>query len=177
MSFIQQHLALLVTAAIALALLVAVARGLFMGYPGARLQGSIFSAKEQAIVAACAETLFPARGPIPLSGTEAGLVAYMDLYVKRLGRTQELLIKLLFWSIEHGPWVFGLKGRFTSLSHDDRMKMLARMAKSPIYFRRISFLSMRAMLTMGYLAHPEVAKAMGMIARKAPFEENPAEAA
>ncbi len=176
MSFVHQHLALLVTAAVALAIAL-LARGVFLGYPGPRLQGSIFSAKEQAIVAACAETLFPAQGPIPLSGTEAGLVAYMDLYVKRLGRTQELLIKLLFWSIEHGPWIFGLKGRFTSLSHDDRMKMLARMARSPIYFRRISFLSMRAMLTMGYLAHPEVAKAMGMIARKAPFEENPAEAA
>ena len=43
------------------------------------------------------------------------------------------------------------------------------MSRSPIYFRRIAFLSLRTMLTMGYLADPRVAKHVGMVADTAPF--------
>ena len=42
---------------------------------GPRSRRDSSSAREQAIVAACADALFPPGGPIPVSGTEAGLVA------------------------------------------------------------------------------------------------------
>ncbi len=45
------------------------------------------------------------------------------------------------------------------------------MARSELYFRRVSFLSLRTMLTMGYLAHPEVQRQMKIVPDAAPFEK------
>lgn len=149
---------------------VALTRGVFLGYPAKRLPEALLSAKEQAIVAACADTLFPAGGPIPISGTDAGLVEYMEGYFARLPETQRILVRLLFWFIEHGPWIFGPRPvRFTSLRLPDRLRVLEAMRTSPIYFRRIAFLSVRTMLTMGYLANDEVAASMRMRFDPDPF--------
>jgi hypothetical protein len=146
-------------------------RGVLLGYPPRLLARSVFGRKEQAIIAACADAFFPPGGPIPISGTEAGLVAYMDAYVGRMAPNQRALVRLLFWFIEHGPWIFGPKlARFTRLDLADRIAVLDSMAQSRIYFRRIAFLSMRTMLTLGYLANPEVAGRMRMIPNLAPFE-------
>jgi hypothetical protein len=95
----------------------------------------------------------------------------MDRYLAGLPPTARLLGRLLFHSIEHGPWIWGPRRvRFTRLRPEERMRALREMSESSLYFRRISFLSMRAMLTMGYLAHPEVAKSMRMTIDRAPFE-------
>lgn len=149
----------------------ALGRGLFAGYPDKRVETGLLSAKEQAILAACADTFFPPGGPIPLSGTDAGLVEYFDGYFERLPDTQRVLVRLLLFFIEHAPWVFGpRRKRFSSLPLADRLRVLEAMRTSPIYFRRIAFLSMRTMLTMGYLANPAVARAMRMKPNTAPFE-------
>jgi hypothetical protein len=153
------------------------ARGLFAGYPAQRVPDGLLDAKEQTIVAACADTLFPPGGPIPLSGTDAGLVEYMEGYFERLPSQQRVLVRLLLWFIEHGPWVFGPRPvRFTSLDEEGRLRVLESMRTSPIYFRRIAFLSIRTMLTMGYLANADVARAMNMTADPDPFRKH-AEAA
>jgi hypothetical protein len=150
---------------------ILLARAVFFGYPPAPLREALLSRKEQAIVAACADALFPPGGPIPLSGTEAGLVWYMDGYLRRLPPGSRLLGRLLFHFIEHAPWIFGPeRARFTRLRPAARVEALRDMQNSSIYFRRLSFLSMRAMLTMGYLAHPEVARTMHIQADLAPFE-------
>jgi len=161
---------LLASVALALAAVLLV-RGIFLGYPRALLEGALLSRKEQAIVAACADALFPPGGPIPLSGTEAGLVAYMDHYLRGLPPAPRLLGRLLFHSVEHGPWVFGpRRARFTRLLPEERVAVLRQMAESRLYFRRVSFLSMRTMMTMGYLAHPVVARALHIVPDQAPFE-------
>jgi hypothetical protein len=147
-------------------------RALFLGYPRAALRGVLLSRKEQAIVSACADALFPPAGPIPISGTEAGLVRYMDSYLGRLPRVPRVLARLLLFSVEHGPWIFGPRpARFTRLRPVERVAVLRAMAKSSLYFRRVSFLSLRTMMTMGYLAHPEVAKRLHIVASSAPFDD------
>lgn len=155
-----------------LALLALAARAIFFGYPPPSLaRPSLFNRKEQAIVAACSDALFPPSGPIPLSGTEAGLVDYLDTYIGGLPPVPRLLGRLLFHSIEHAPWVFGPRRvRFTRLRPEERIEALRAMYESPLYFRRVSFLSMRAMMTMGYLSNPRVAEAMRVRADLAPFE-------
>jgi hypothetical protein len=151
-----------IAVALSIALLV---RGIFFGYPRARLTGAkSLSAKEQAIVAAVADAMFPKGGAIPLSGTEAGLIAYMDAYVGRMPNASRALCRLLFPFLEHGPWLFGPKRiRFTRMNHDERLAALDDMRTSSIYFRRIAFLSMRTMLTMGYLANGDVMRSMRMV--------------
>jgi hypothetical protein len=165
---------ILVSLAALLAALLA--RAVFTGYPPARLaRGALLSRKEQAIVVACADALFPPGGPIPLSGTDAGLLPYMEVYVRRLPPLARLLVRLLFLSLEHGPWVFGPRpARFTRLRPAERIAVLRAMARSRMYFRRLSCLSLRAMMTMGYLAHPDVARTMRMVTDRAPFDAPPA---
>jgi hypothetical protein len=150
----------------------AAVRGVFGGYPEARIAERAFlSAKEQAIVAALADAFFPPGGPIRLSGTDAGLVEYFDDYARQLPPGQGRLVRLLVHFLEHAPWIFGPKhSRFSSLALDDRIAVLDRMRTSPIYFRRVAFLSMRTMLSMGYLAHPEVARRIGMTPNADPFD-------
>ncbi len=158
-----------IAAAVAVAL---IARAFFLGYPRASLRGGRLNRKEQAIVSACADALFPPGGPIPVSGTEAGLVRYIDGYLGRLPRVPRILVRLLLFSFEHGPWIFGPRpARFTRLRPVERVAVLRAMARSSIYFRRVSFLSLRTMMTMGYLAHPEVQRRMKIVPDPAPFEK------
>jgi hypothetical protein len=158
--------------AVVVAILAVAIRGVALGYPPPRLRTTrVFSAKEQAIVAACADALFPPGGPIPLSGTEAGVVEYMERYVQWAPRATRVLIRLLIRFIEHSPWLFGPRhARFTRLSHEERCAALDRMARSQVYFHRVSFLSMRTMLSMGYLANPEVSRSIGITSSATPFE-------
>ena len=161
-------LALLGTGLVGAALLV---WGVFLGYPPKVVPRGFLSRKEQAIVAACADTLFPKGGPIPLSGTEAGLVPYMDAYVGRVDAQQRVLIRLLLHFVEHGPWLFGPRfARFTRLAPEEQVAALRDMSQSRIYLRRLSFLTVRVMLTMGYLANDEVARCIGAVSHLAPFE-------
>jgi hypothetical protein len=162
-----------ILAAVGAALVVAwCVRAIFLGYPRAAIEGALLSRKEQAIVSACADALFPPGGPIPVSGTDAGLVRYMDAYLGRLPRVPRILVRLLLLSVEHGPWIFGPRpARFTRMRPVERVAVLRAMARSSIYFRRISFLSLRTMMTMGYLAHPEVARRMHIVPNATPFDE------
>ncbi|MEJ7732485.1 MAG: hypothetical protein WKG00_25180 [Polyangiaceae bacterium] len=145
-------------------------RTFLLGYPPPSLPaGAHLNRREQALVAAAADALFPAGGPIAISGSGAGLVAYTDAYVGRMHAASRALIGLLFVFLEHAPWVFGpTRRRFTRLSPAQRMAALARMATSPIYFRRVAFLSLRTILSMGYLAHPVVARRIGMLGPEDP---------
>lgn len=163
---------LLVAAALAVALAL---RAIFTVYPAPAIRDSILSAREQALVAAFADTLFPPGGPIPISGTEAGLVAYMDRNVRTMPDRTRALMRLLFLFLELEPWVFGpFAPRFTHLSQSARIAALEKMSRSGIYFCRISFLSMRTMLTMGYLANDVVARRIGCVPCAAPFDRGPA---
>lgn len=161
---------------LSLALVFALALGLFvravwLGYPPVTFRAEVLSAREQTIVAAAADALFPGGGPIPVSGTEAGLVAYVDDNLARLGPRARLLVRLLLVLVEHGPWLFGgAPHRFSRLPLEQRLAELRRMATSRLYFRRVSFLSLRALLSMGYLANPEVAGRIGLEPNRAPFE-------
>ncbi len=152
-----------------LAAAMATLRGLFRGEPAAR-DAPFLTRRERIIVASLADAFFPPAGPIPLSGTEAGLVEYMDSYCKRLPVGQGRLVHLLFVFLEHAPWIFGpRRQRFSTLTLDDRCGVLERMRQSPIYFRRIAFLSMRTMLTMGYLSNPDVARCIGVTPNNDPY--------
>jgi hypothetical protein len=112
---------------------------------------------KQAVVAACADTMFPPAGPIPISGTEAGLVEYVEKYQVALSPSRRVLMDMMFSFIQMSPCLFGpRRSLFTRLSPADRLRVFEGMAKSPVYFRRVVFLSMRAIMTMGYFACPRV---------------------
>ncbi|WP_433936121.1 hypothetical protein AB3662_15600 [Sorangium cellulosum] len=160
---------------VALAALALAAVGLARRARASGAPARALSVKERAIVAACADALFPAGGPIPLSGTEAGLVEYVEHYVARTPRPLRPYLRLLLHVVELSPCVFGpRRARFTRLPQPDRIAVLASMSQSCIYLRRVTFLSLRTMLSMGYLANEKVARAIGVACCATPFERRAA---
>ncbi|MSP26287.1 MAG: hypothetical protein EXR75_14255 [Myxococcales bacterium] len=130
-------------------------------YPPSTVAGSILSGREEALIRAIADAFFPAGGPIPISGTAAGIPAYFNGYLVRSATTQRFMIRLLIAYLELSPLVFGpRRARFTRLSFEERLVGLGESSTSRYYFRRVCFISMRALMTMGYLANSEVARHM-----------------
>lgn len=142
----------------------------FFGFAPADPQCTALGRRQQALVAAVADTLFPPGGSITLSGQQAGLVRYFDQSYSELPRDKRVLLALLFVFTEYAPWIFGPKrGRFTRLGQADREAVMNAMATSSIYFRRICFLSLRGVLCMGYLANQDVARQIGAVSNNDPF--------
>jgi len=79
-------------------------------------------------------------------------------------------VRLMLTFVELSPVIFGPeRGRFSKLPHRAQLGFLDGTAKSSLYFRRVVFISLRALLTMAYLADDRVARAMNMIVDRDPF--------
>ena len=152
------------------ALVVLALWGFAAGYPQAPLAPSRLSAKEQAVLAACADALVPRGGSLPLSATDAGVVAYFDRMLGELPLETRALIKLLLHFLEHGPWVFDRRARLTRQTEAEREATMRAWSTSDVYFQRIALISMRTLLAMAYLADPRVVAALGAEANLSPFE-------
>lgn len=113
---------------------------------------------EHRVVAACADTMFPSAGPIPFSGTESGIVEYVNAYIAGLSRMRGLLVRLLFLFIQCSPLVYGPRRTlFTRLTQEERTTLFTSMSVSGTYFRRVAiFQAMRAIMTFAYMANPSV---------------------
>lgn len=134
----------------------------FVGY--GRAEGfRHLSSRDIAVLDAVGEAMFPAGGAIPASARDAGLLSYMDDYFGWHSPANRLLMKALFFLFEHATLVFGPSRRRLS-AHDarDREEYLAGWDESRFYLRRMAFQSLRAMVTMGYLASTEVEAHLGV---------------
>jgi hypothetical protein len=130
----------------------------------------VLSGPEARLVEAVADAFFPPQGPIPLSGSEAGILRYFDRYLRRAQITQRVLMRLLLVFTELSPLVFGpRRRRFTRSSQEERLRFLDEARASSLYLRRVSFIGLRALMTMAYLSNPKVAECMGMVANTDPF--------
>lgn len=126
--------------------------------------------REQALIGAVADAFFPPQGPIPVSGTEAGLVGYFDRYIGRSGARTAFLMRLLILFTDLSPIAFGGGWkRFPQLPREEQIQHLHEASVSAIYFRRVSFVSLRALMTMAYLSNAEVARHMNMKHDPDPF--------
>ncbi|HME71913.1 MAG TPA: hypothetical protein VKM54_18885 [Myxococcota bacterium] len=164
-----------------LALALAAAAGyaltrIFLGYSRPASRPVLLTRPELAVVDAAAETLFPPGGVIPMSGREARIAAFVDFYVAAVPRNLRILIRMLFFLVEHATLFFpapgGLLGggmrRFSRLSPEQRDAALAGWERSSLFPRRLVFTSLRAILTMGYLSSPAVLRALGLAPREIP---------
>jgi hypothetical protein len=143
----------------------------WLSYPASQLDdGAWLSRREQALIAAVSDAFFPPAGPIPMSGCEAGLVRYFDGYLGRSDPRQRFLMRLLMLFTELSPVSFGpVHKPFTKLSQQQRMDFLQSASTSRIYFRRVAFVSLRALMTIAYLGKKDVARHLGMVADPDPY--------
>jgi hypothetical protein len=122
---------------------------------------------ETAFISAAAEAMFPPGGAIPDSGLEANVPAYIDRLIVVSHPRIRLLMHLLMHLVEHATLIFPAKGRggmrrFSSLRGDQQVAVLDAWAESSIFLRRLAFVSLRSILTMGYFNHPRVARRLGL---------------
>lgn len=163
------HLFLIGMVLFALGAGIAMWRGLFAGYPKKVFEPSVLSAKEQAILSACADALFPHGGPLPLSGTEAGVLPFFDAMLRQLPKQNRLLIRALLFLLEHGPWVINRRSRLTRQAPEVRVDTLRAWSESRHYLLRTAFIGIRALLTMAYLENHDVASRIGLLPNTDPF--------
>jgi len=134
-------------------------------------RGTVLTGRERAGVAAVAEAVFPPGGAIAPSGVDAGIPAYVDRLLAASHPRQRVLMRLLFFVVEHGTLLFPAPGgwrglrRFSELSLAQREAALEAWRTSPLFARRLVFTSLRAILTMGYFADPAVLRRLEL----APF--------
>jgi hypothetical protein len=133
---------------------------IFAGYPRPAGPLAVLAPREACFLDAVAAATFPGGGAIPLAGQDAGLPRYVDRWLVALPTRQRLLIRALLLLMEHGTLVFAAPGRggfrrFSSLTLDQRESVLRGWAESRLFARRLVFMSLRAILTMGYLGHPK----------------------
>jgi len=149
-----------------LVLAFAVSR-LAIGYPDPRRKHRGLWRGEVAFISSAAEAMYPAGGPIPSSGLDADLPAYLERLMAASRPHTRILLHLLFFLVEHGTLVFPTNGRggmrrFSSQDVEQRVAALDSWAESRLFFRRVVFTSLRAVLTMGYFAHPPVVRRLGL---------------
>lgn len=134
---------------------------IFAGYPRPGAEFRHLAGRDVAFLNAAAEATFPAGGAIPSSGGEARTAIYTDRWLSVLPRRTKTLMRLLFFLMEHGTLILPAPGwggwrRFTSLSPGQQVANLEAWRRSRLPPRRLAFVSLRAILTMAYFAHPPV---------------------
>lgn len=140
------------------------------GYGAPRFAAKVLSAREQHIVAALADASFPAGGEPALSGTEAGLVEYLDAHLAVLASDKRFLIRLLISFLEWEGVVLGPhRRRFTKQSAEQQTASLWALQTSNVYFLRVTLISIRTLMCLGYMANPQVESRVGATARLDPF--------
>lgn len=140
------------------------------GYPAPAQRFERLARHEAAFVSATAEALFPAGGPVPQSGLEAGIPVYVDRYLGDVPPKIRFLMRCLFLLFEHAPFVIAAPGaggrrRFSSLAPEQQTAVLERWRSASFFPMRLVFTSLRAIFTMGYFASPSVLRAL----RLAPY--------
>lgn len=143
----------------------------FLGYPRPDPPTTLLARREVATLSAAAEALFPPGGAIAASGADARVAAYLDRLLVVTHPRQRLLMRALFFLVEHGTLLFpapgGLSGlrRFSALDPAQRVASIESWQNSRLFLRRLVFTGLRALCTLGYLADPAVLRAL----RLAPF--------
>jgi hypothetical protein len=140
----------------------------FLGYPAPPAAARVLSHRELATLTAVAEVLFPPGGEVAPSGEDAAIAAYVDRLVEASQPRQRLLMRALFFLVEHGTLLFPAPGgpsglrRFSRLEPGQREAVLAAWHHSGSFLRRLVFTSVRALCTLGYFADPRVQRELGL---------------
>ncbi len=141
-----------------------------IGYPPLAHRYQLLRRSEVALLASVSEAMFPPGGHIPSSGLDANLPDYIDRWMSMSSKQTRVLMHLLYFLIEHATVIFPAPGRagrrrFSALDFDQRVAVLQGWGESSLYLRRLVFVSLRSILTMGYFAHAPVLRQLGV----APF--------
>ena len=137
------------------------------GYPVTDRHYRVLIRPEVGSLTSVSEAMFPPGGHIRSSGLDADLPAYIDRWMAISQPRVRLQMHLLFFFVEHATLLFPAPGRrrrrrFSSLGLEQRVAVLGAWGESDLYLRRLVFMSLRSILTMGYFGHPPVLRQLGV---------------
>jgi len=149
------------------AVLVWIAIRTTYGYPVTDRHYRVLIRPEVGSLTSVSEAMFPPGGHIRSSGLDADLPAYIDRWMAISKPRIRLQMHLLFFFVEHATLLFPAPGRrrrrrFSSLGLEQRVAVLGAWGESGLYLRRLVFMSLRSILTMGYFGHPPVLRQLGV---------------
>ncbi|HMV66265.1 MAG TPA: gluconate 2-dehydrogenase subunit 3 family protein [Myxococcota bacterium] len=137
---------------------VAVAGVVHLPAPGSGRR--ILGVAEVMIVAAVADTMFPA-GPLGLSGVEAGVVEEVDRIVgDDLPPIHAAGFRYLLRALEWGP-LYSHGARFTQLDAAQRIEVLTIWGDPGLLPRRIASDALKMVMAMAYFKNQRVLDAIG----------------
>ena len=122
---------------------------------------------EVAFIASVSDAMFPPGGAIPESGLDADIPRYVDRLILASHPRIRLLMHLLIFLVEHATLIFPAPGRggmrrFSALEADQQVAVLDAWSNSSLFLRRLAFVSLRSILTMGYFNYPPVMRRLGV---------------
>lgn len=156
----------------AIVLVGAWAAGRFgFGYPRPPRSIRVLRPREYAAIVAAASATFPRGGAVPPSALDVDVAGQVDRFLAVQARRSRILMRLLFVLIEHATLLFPARGpggwrRFSALTPQQQVGYLDGWRTSRLFFRRLVFTSLRAIVTMGYLGHPTVLASLGLTPRE-----------
>tara|TARA_Y100001968_G_scaffold235068_1_gene218218 strand:+ start:1227 stop:1763 length:537 start_codon:yes stop_codon:yes gene_type:complete len=119
--------------------------------------------REYTIVAALAETMFPAGVGLGISGIEARVPEYIDRWLEGQGEAKAGEFRMMLMLFEHGTAAFGLRvRRFSDLPMEARERYLRRWETTRLYSRRMLAMALKSAIGIAYFAHPEVKERLGI---------------
>lgn len=127
------------------------------------------SPQEKELIAKAADTLFCTGGAFDLSGTEAGIHLYLENYFQNQSPEKRRLLHMMFSFLEVSPLIFGPRRTLlTNLTPSERAEALD-FSNKRLYLHRVALQSLRFLLTLGYMNHPEIQKKIGCQPNQNPF--------
>lgn len=122
----------------------------------------VLTSREGAVVDAIAEAFFPARGPIGVGGSAAGVVPYVDTMLARLPFAKRVQLRGLLVAFEVGTAITSRGGLFSAAPLDERIARLQAWEDADRYVQRALFSALRWLFTLAYLAEPTVQQRIGL---------------
>lgn len=120
--------------------------------------------RDEKVVRALAQTLLTRGGPVRHDAVDAGVVERIDAWMATLNRVEILKMRGLFhmFDLWYAAHAFNPLARFVDASREQRAAYLATWEHSDTYARRLAFQGIRQIISIAYMEHSGVRRAMGI---------------
>lgn len=124
----------------------------------------VLSAREVRVVRAIGQALFPRDKLVDVDAVDAGVVAYIDDWLVRVGPTERVQFHALIRAFDVGypVWAKDPTARLDAARVEDRRAYIESWERSATYLQRMLWEGLRGMFLFAYVDNPDVLSAIGV---------------
>jgi|ETNmetMinimDraft_26_1059896.scaffolds.fasta_scaffold117416_2 hypothetical protein len=126
----------------------------------------VLTKRDEKVIRALAQSFLTPGGGIREDAVDAHVVEFIDDWMSRLARAEQLKIRALFHMFEYWFAVHAMSpfARFTAATDDQRAQYLSAWEHSGVYARRLAFQGIRQIISIAYFEHGGVREQVGLAA-------------